>query len=160
MSDIYRIRRFIKQEEARPISSDQPSDEHPESHPVKNEELTVTVPLGVNEAESSQMDEDSEVSDEQDNECADPRTPMSSRSEPAHPQVYTPGATPCAESTTLSVVAASQVAHNLIAPPVLPPYDVTAPYYTPPPLVVYMPHPPYQMTLYPVYPVFFPPPAI
>lgn len=49
--------------------------------------------------------------------------------------------------------------HN-IAPPVPPPQDASVLYHTPQPLVVYMPHPPYQMNLYPVYPVYYPPPNI
>ena len=60
---------------------------------------------------------------------------------------------------TPTVVPASQVAHS-IAPPVPPPHDASVPYYMPQPLVVYMPHPPYQMTLYSVYPVYYPPPNI
>jgi hypothetical protein len=160
MSDIYRIRRTIKQEESQTISRDQPSYEYPEDNPVKVEELVAPLE-SVNEADSSQEDDDPEVPDEQSKGCADPGIPMSPPFEPAHPQVYTPlaGVTPSVEHTALSMMPASQVSQN-IAPPVFPPYDASVPYYTPPPLVVYMPHPPYQMTLYPVYPVFFPPPTI
>lgn len=140
MSDIYRLRKTIKQEEARPMSSDRPSYEHED----------------VSEAEPSQVDEESEVSDEQSNGCADPGTPISSTfcSASPGPQMHTPGTTASAESPALSVVPASQMTHN-IAPPVLPLPSVPVPYYMPiPPLVIYTPYPPYQMTLYPVY---FPP---
>jgi len=64
-----------------------------------------------------------------------------------------------APAPTPAVMPTSQVTHN-IAPPVPPPHDASVPYYTPQPLIVYMPHPPYQMTLYPVYPVHYPPPNI
>ena len=67
-----------------------------------------------------------------------------------------------APAPTPAVVPASQVTHNII-PPVPLPHDTLVPYYTPQPLVVYVPHPPYQMTqmiLYPVYPVHYPPPNI
>jgi len=202
MSDIYRIRRTIKQEEARPNSSDQPSYEHPEGNPVKDEELMAPLE-GANEAVSSQEDEYSEVPDKQSNRCTDPGTRISPPSEPAHretlsssqlraafaalppliypqargrhtltqvaessaalphPQVYTPlaGVTASVEPTVLSAMPTSQVSQN-IAPPVFLPHNASVPYYTPSPLVVFMSHPPYQMTLYPIYPVFFPPPVI
>jgi hypothetical protein len=61
------------------------------------------------------------------------------------------------ESTALSVMPATQATHY-IAPP--PPPPVPPPHwYMPPPLVVYIPYPPYQMTLYPLYPVYLPPPT-
>jgi len=65
-----------------------------------------------------------------------------------------------APAPTPAVVPASQVTYNII-PPVAPPHDTLVPYYTPQPLVVYVPHPPYQMTqmvLYPVYPAHYPSP--
>jgi hypothetical protein len=160
MSDIYRIRRTVKQEEARPNPSDRPSYEHPEGNPVKDEELMALL-NDVNEAVSSQEDEVREVPDEQSNGCADLGTLISPPSELAYPQVYTPlaGVTTSMEPTALSVMPASQAPQN-IAPQAFPPHHVSVPYSAPPPLVVYMPHPPYQMTLYPIYPVFFPPPVM
>jgi len=155
MFDIYRLRKTIKQEEARPVSSDRLSYEHSEGSPTKYEELMVPFE-DVSEAEPSQVDEESEVSDEQSNGCADPGTPISSTfcSTSPGPQMHTPGTTASAESPALSVVPASQMTPN-IAPPVLPLPSAPVPYYMPvPPLVIYTPYPPYQMTLYPVY---FPP---
>jgi hypothetical protein len=114
----------------------------------------------VNEAVSSQKDE---APNEQLNGCTDLGTPISppSQAEPAYPHVCTPHVTASVEPTALSVMPPSQVTQNMaLAPPVFPPHNVPMPYYTPPPLVVYMPHPPYQMTLYPICPVFFPPPVV
>ena len=75
-----------------------------------------------------------------------------------------------APAPTPAVVPASQVAHNITPFAPLPhvasvPYYTSGsvPYYTPQPLVVYVPHPPYQMTqmtLYPIYPLHYPPPNI
>lgn len=66
-----------------------------------------------------------------------------------------------APPSTLAVMPASHLTHNL-APPVPPPHDASVPHphYTPQPLIVNMPHPSYQMTLYPVYPMHYPPPNI
>ena len=75
-----------------------------------------------------------------------------------------------APAPTPAVVPASQLAHN-ITPFASSPHDASVPYYasgyvpyyTPQTLVVYVPNPPYQMTqmtLYPIYPMHYPPPNI
>jgi len=69
------------------------------------------------------------------------------------------------ESGALSVVPATQATHYIAPPPppppppVPPPHDMPAHWYMPPPVVVYKPQPPYHMTLYPLYPVYIPPPT-
>jgi hypothetical protein len=215
MTDIYRMRRIVKQEEAaRSMSSDPPSYEHSEGSPIK-EEAAETIPsedssmtdltqidedldvsdeqsdgcadLGIptsppsgsailhvynavaeettiqpddaSVTDSTRVDEDLDVSDEQSDGCADLRLPTSPPSSSAIHQVYTTGAGTSMESAALPVVSATQVVHNFASPPVPQPHSMPPPGYMPPPLVVYIPHPPYQMTLYPLYPVYFPPPT-
>jgi hypothetical protein len=65
------------------------------------------------------------------------------------------------ESTALPVVPATQLTHYIAPPPppVPPPDNMPPQWFMPPPLVVYIPYPPYQMTLYPLYPVYLPPPT-
>lgn len=219
MDDLYRIRKTIEQEDsvARSISSNQPSYERSKDSPAEVEELLY--PEDVSEAGSSQVDVKMEVSDEQSNGCADPRTPMSPTPGPAshlsspspadaestpisvdgktyhhlpahlavqaaalpplippervrHHSHQTPISAPTitfapvvsppihsGPAPTSAVMPASQVTHNM-APPVLPPHDASVPYYMSRPLVVYIPRPPYQMTLYPLYQVYYPPQSV
>jgi hypothetical protein len=64
------------------------------------------------------------------------------------------------ESAALPVVPATQPTHYFgPLPPVPPPHNMPPHWYMPPPLVVSIPYPPYQMTLYPLYPVYLPPPT-
>lgn len=75
-----------------------------------------------------------------------------------------PAISPVVPATSMESAAALLVepATHFNAPPLppLPPpppsYDMPAGWYMPPPVVVYIPNPPYQMTLYPLYPVYFP----
>ena len=219
MTDIYRLRKIVKQEEATrstSLSSGQPSYEHSEGSPIKeDEDEDTTIPsedasmtdltqidedLDVSDEQSdgcadpgvptsppsgsaiphvytagakettvrpddacattsTQVDENLDVSDEQSDGCADPGHPTSPPSSSAIPHVYTTGAGASMESAPLPVASTAQVAHNFASPPVPLPHSMPPPGYMPPPLVVYIPHPPYQMTLYPVYPVYFPPPT-
>ena len=60
------------------------------------------------------------------------------------------------ELAALPVVPATQATHYIAPPlPVPPPHDLPAGWYMPPPVVIYIPNPPYRMTLYPLYPVYF-----
>jgi hypothetical protein len=165
------MRKTLEREGTQPISGDQLNYEHSEDSPAEVEELLV--PADVGEAEASRIDEKREVSDEQSTDdrskCVDPVTTMIPTSGLAStPDGYTPGPAAMGESTALSMMSASQVNHSISppAPPVsvFPTHDAPMPYsyhYMPaPPLVVYIPYPPYQMTLYPIYPVYFPPPTI
>jgi len=63
------------------------------------------------------------------------------------------------EYAALPVVPATQPTHYIALPPVPPPHNLPPHWYMPPPLVVNIPYPPYQMTLYPLYPVYLPPPT-
>ncbi len=63
-------------------------------------------------------------------------------------------------SAALPVVPATQATHYIAPPPpVPPPHDMPMPWYMPPPIIAYIPFPPYEMTLYPLHPVYFPPPT-
>lgn len=163
MLDIYSLRRIVKREEAaRSMSSDQPIFEHSEGSAMKEDEdeETTDQPEDVSVSDTTQIDEDLDVSDEQSDGCADPGIPTSPPSGSAIPHVYTAGAVASMEAAALPVVPAAQMAHNIAPPLIPPPYSMPAPYYLPtPPLVVHIPYPPYQMTLYPIYPVYFPPPT-
>ena len=143
-----------EEEAARSTSSDQPTSEHSEGTTIKEDEET-TIQLEPEDAsvtDLTQVDEEDLESDEQSDECTDPEIPASPPSGSAISHVYTAGAAASMESASLPVGPATQVVHNFHSMPV--------PHYMPvPPLVVYIPYPPYQMTLYPVYPVYFPPPA-
>lgn len=146
-----------EEEAARSISSDQPSPEHSEgSTTIKededDDEETTIQPEDASVTDPTQVDVEDLGSDEQSDGRTDPEFPTSPPSGSAIPHVYTAGAAASMESASLPVGPATQVAHNIHSMPV--------PHYMPaPPLVVYIPYPPYQMTLYPVYPVYFPPPA-
>jgi hypothetical protein len=68
------------------------------------------------------------------------------------------------EYTALPAVHATQPTYYIAPPPpppppVPPPHEMPPHWYMPPPVVVYIPDPPYQMTLYPLYPVYLPPPT-
>ena len=162
MLDIYSLRRIVKREgAARSMSSDQPTSEHSEGSAMKEDEdeETTDQPEDVSVSDTTQIDEDLDVSDEQSDGCTDPGILTSPPSGSAIPHVYTAGAAASMETAALPVVPATQMAHNIASLMPLP-YSIPAPYYLPtPPLVVYIPYPPYQMTLYPIYPVYFPPPA-
>jgi len=91
-------------------------------------------------------------------------------SSPIHPgPASTPAVVPASQVThniappgpapTPTVVPASQVTHN-IAPPLPLSHDASVPCYMPRPLVIYIPRPPYQMTLYPLYQVYYRPPNV
>lgn len=152
----------VKREEvALSMLSDQLSNEHSEGSPARDEGSMIR-PEDDGKAGSSQADEDPEVSDERANGCTNssaPTSPSLSGSASPQPQFYTPVPTPGVESAAPSVVPTAQVTHHT-APPALPPHNIPGPYYLPqPPLVVYLTHPPYQMTFYPVYPAYFPMPA-
>ena len=101
MTDIYRLRKIVKQEEAAQsagLSSDPPSYEHSEGSPIKEEDEDETIPSeDASMTDLTQIDEDLDVSDEQSDGCADPGIPTSPPSGPAIPHVYTAGA----EETTI-----------------------------------------------------------
>ena len=65
------------------------------------------------------------------------------------------------EATGLPVVPATQATHDAapLPPPVPTPHNMPGQWFMPPPVVVNIPNPPYQMTLYPLFPVFFPSPT-
>jgi hypothetical protein len=163
MHEIYRMRKIAKREEAaRSISSDQLSYEHSEGSLTKedeDEETTVQETEDTSVTDPTQADEDLEDSDEQSDGCTDSGTRTSPPSDSAIHDVYTAGAAASMEYAALPAVPATQWVHNFAPPPVPPPHSMPMPCYMPPPLVVYLPYPPYQMTLYPVYPVYFPPPT-
>lgn len=174
MQDIYRLRKIVKQEEAARSSmstdGDQPNYEHSasEGSPIKEDEEPTIQPEDASETGSTtEVDEDLDVLDEQSDGYADPGILTSPPPGSAIPHLYTAGAAagvefaaspvvPAAsmESTAMPVVPATQATHYIAPPPPVPPPH----WYMPPPLVVYTPHPPYQMTLYPLYPVYLPPP--
>ncbi len=177
MQDIYRLRKIVQQEEAaQSVSSDsgQPSYEHSKGSPIKEEDEEPTTQLeGASESGSiTEVDEGLDVSDEQSDGCADPEVPSpgSPPPGPTVPHLYTEGAAadmefaaspavPAAsmESAALPFVPATQTTH--CTPPVPAPHNVPGSWYMPPPVVVYIPNPPYQMTLYPLYPVYIPQPT-
>jgi hypothetical protein len=144
------MRKIVKQEKAaQAISSDQSEDSGGSPATVKDEELEIQI-QDVGEAESNQIDEDSEVSYEPSDASgrADSMPLMSPTPSSATPQVCTTGATTSAELVAPPVLRGTPY----IPPPVPPLYYLPAP-----PLVAYIPHPPYQITLYPIY---FPPPTL
>jgi len=157
--DIYSLRRIVKREEAaRSVSSDQPSSEHSEGTTIKEDEdeETTIQPEDASVTDLTQVEEEGLESDEQSDGSTDLGIPASPPSSSAIPHVYTAGAAASMESAALPVGPATQVVHN-ITPLVPVLQSMPVPYHMPaPPLVVYIPYPPYQMTLYPVY---FPPPA-
>lgn len=147
-----------EEEAARSVSSDHPSSEHSEGTTIKEDEdeETTIQPEDDSVADLTQVDEEDLEFDEQSDGSTDPGTPTSPPSGSAIPHAYTAGAAASLVPTALTVGSATQVAHN-ITPLVPPMHSMPVPHYMPvPPLVVYTPHPPYQMTLYPVY---YPPPA-
>jgi hypothetical protein len=178
------LRKIVKMEEAaRSMSSDgdQTDYERSEGSPISEDEEPSTQPEDVSETGStSEVDEDLDVLDEQSDGYADLTSPPG----PAIPHLYTAGAAaagmeiavspivPAAsveptispvvlaasmEPAALPVVPATQATHYFAPPlPVPPPHDMPAGWYMPPPVVVNIPNPPYQMTLYPLYPVYFP----
>ena len=136
------------------MSSDQPTTEHSEGTTIKEDEdeETTIQPEDASVTDATRVDEEDLESDEQSDGRTDSEVPTSPPSGSAIPQVYTAGAAASMESAALPVGPATQVAHNI--------HSMPMPHYIPaPPLVVYIPYPPYQMTLYPIYPVYFPPPA-
>ena len=65
------------------------------------------------------------------------------------------------EPTGLPIVPATQATHDTapLPPPVPTPHNMPGQWLMPPPVVVNIPNPPYQMTLYPLFLVFFPSPT-
>lgn len=175
MQDIYRLRKIVKMEEAaRSMSSDgdQTNYEHSEGSPITEDEET-SIKDSSEIGSTSEVDDDLDVLDEESDEYAHPGVLTCPPPGSANPHPYTAGAAagmppaispvvPAAsmEYTALSVVPATQETHYFAPPlPVPPPHDMPAGWYMPPPVVVNIPNPPYQMTLYPLYPVYFPSPT-
>jgi hypothetical protein len=200
IQDIYRLRKIVKQEAARSMSSDgdQPDYEHSEGSPIKQESEEPTIqPEDASETGSTtEVDEGLDVLDEQSDGYADPGILTPPPTGSAIPHLYTASAAagmefatspvvsaasmeptvspassmapaispviPAASMESLALPVAPATQPNYIAPPpplVHPPHDMPPQGYMPPPLVVYIPYPPYQMTLYPLYPVYLPPPT-
>jgi hypothetical protein len=159
-----------------------PKIEEDEEPTIKPEDISETGP-------ATEVDEDLDLLDEQSDGYAEPgiftspppgsavpHPGMEFAASPAVPAVSTETTVPPAssmapaispvvraasmESTALSVVP--QVTHYSSTPPppaVPPPHNTPGSWFMPPPVVVHISDPPYQMTLYPLYPVYLPPPT-
>ena len=174
--------------DARPMSSDgdQPTSnyEHSEDSPIEEDEKPTIKLEDVSEVGSTtEVDEDL---DEQSDEYSDPGIITSPSPGSAIPHLYTAGAAASTEfaaspvvpavsmestvspvvpaagmesTAALPVVPATQAAHYIAPPPVPPPHNVAGSWFMPPPVIVHIPYPPYHMTLYPLCPVYVPPPT-
>lgn len=188
MQDIYRFRKIVKREEAtRSMSSDgddEPNYEHSEGSPIKDdEEPTIQPEVASETGSTTEVDEVLSVLDDESDSDGYPDPGILTSSPPGSvtPHLYTassstdmeftpspvmptasmePAVSPAASmgSTALPVVPATQPTHYTV-PPVPPPHDMPPQWFMPPPIVAYIPYPPYQMTLYPLYPVYLPPPT-
>jgi hypothetical protein len=187
MQDIYRLRKIVKEEAAPSASSDSPisEDEEPSIQP---EDASETGSTSEVEEELDVLDEQSDgyadpgiltspppgsathlynagaatdvkfaVSPVMPAASVEPTISPASSMAPAI-SLAVPAAS--IESAALPVVPGIQATHYFAPPlPVPPPHDLPAGWYMPPPVVVNIPNPPYQMTLYPLYPVYFPSPT-
>lgn len=163
-------------------SESSPKIEEDEEPTIKPEDISET-------GSAAEVDEDLDLLDEQFDGYAEPgistspppgsaaHPGMEFAASPAVPAVSTETTVPPAssmapaispvvpassmESTALSVVP--QATHYNTPPPppppVPPPHNTPGSWFMPPPVVVNIPNPPYQMTLYPLYPVYLPPPT-
>jgi hypothetical protein len=85
----------------------------------------------------------------------EPSVPPASSMAPAVSPVV-----PAASMESTAWPVASQATHYITPPPPPPPpHNMPGSWFMPPPVVVYIPNPPYQMTLYPLYPVYLPLPT-
>lgn len=185
MQDIYRLRKIVKQEESARSSmssdSDQPSCERSEGSPINEDEVSTIQLEDISEMGSTtEVDEDLDVLDEQSDGYADPGNfpsrPTGSASLHLHTASARAGmefaASPAIPAASMepTVSPASSIAPAMesAALPAVPathwqathfPYYMPPGWFMPPPVVVYIPNPPYQMTLYPLYPVYCPPPT-
>ena len=166
MQDIYRLRKIVKQEEAaRSTSSvtdgDQPDYERSEASPIKKEEESTIQPEDASETGSTtEVDEDLDVLDEQSEESASPHLYTAAASMEFAASSVVPATS--MESSALPIVPATQTTHYMAPPPpspVPPSHNMPGQWFMPPPVVITLAHPPYQMTLYPLYPVYLPSPT-
>lgn len=173
----------------RPMSSDgdQPTSnyEHSEDSPIEEDEKPTIKLEDVSEAGSTtEVDEDL---DGQFDVYSDPGIITSPPPGSTIPHLYTASATASMEfdaspvvpavsmESTVSPVVPAASTESVTASPVVPathavrciapprpmplPHNMSGSWFMPPPVIIHTPYPPYRMTLYPLCPVYLPPPT-
>ena len=174
---------------SRLTDGDQPNYEHSEGSPIKKEEEEEPTiqPEDASETgpgSTTEVDEDlDDLDDSEQCEYADTGILTSPPPCSAIPRQFTAGAaagmeiatSPVVPATKMEptvspassmapaispVVPATRATHHIAPPPPVPPsHDMPGQWFMPPPVVISLAHPPYQMTLYPLYPVYLPLPT-